>query len=101
MMVKTILSFLQYTVHVVRHSSLVQANPPGVGLVTRRRTVQVSQLEVVEPKVPQQPHTAKRDKDMQLGICFPSLYQVPIYTAGYVYARTTVLGALMYMYHGT
>ena len=47
----------------LRHSSLVQANLPGAGLVTRRRTVQVSQLEVVEPKVPQQPHTAKQDKD--------------------------------------
>ena len=43
----------------LRHSSLVQANPPGAGLVTRRRTVQVSQLVVVEPKVPQRPHTAK------------------------------------------
>ena len=33
-------------------------NPPGAGLVTRRRTVQVSQIEVVEPKAPQRPHTA-------------------------------------------
>jgi len=41
------------------HYSLVQANPPGTGLVTHRRTVQVSQIEVKEPKVPQRPHTAK------------------------------------------
>ena len=34
------------------------ANPPGAGLVTRRRTVQVSQIEVAEPKAPQRPHTA-------------------------------------------
>ena len=33
------------------------ANPPGVGLVTRRRTVQISQVEVAEPKAPQRPHT--------------------------------------------
>jgi len=26
-------------------------NPPGAGLVTRRRTVQVSQIEVAEPKL--------------------------------------------------
>ena len=47
----------------LRHSSLVQANPPRAGLVTRRRTIQVSQIEVAEPKVPQRPHTVKRDKD--------------------------------------
>ena len=34
------------------------ANPPGAGLVTCRRTVQVSQIEVSEPKALQQPHTA-------------------------------------------
>ena len=34
------------------------ANPPGAGLVTRRRTVRVSQIEVEEPKVPQRTHTA-------------------------------------------
>ena len=37
----------------LRHLSLVQENPPGEGLVTRRRTVQVSWREVAEPKVPQ------------------------------------------------
>jgi len=37
------------------------ANPPGAGLVTRRRAVQVSWIEITEPKVPQRPHTAKRD----------------------------------------
>ena len=84
----------------LRHLSLVQANSPGAGLVTRRRTVQVSQIEVVEPKVPQRPHTSKRDKDswafaspvytryplmLQLGGLLPQLtpgHQVPIYTAG-------------------
>jgi len=35
------------------------ANPPGVGLVTSRRAVQVSWIEIAELKVPQQPHTAK------------------------------------------
>ena len=34
------------------------ANPPGEGLVTCRRTVQISQIEVAEPKAPQQLHTA-------------------------------------------
>jgi len=29
--------------------SLVQANPPGAGLVTHRRTVQVSQIEIAGP----------------------------------------------------
>jgi len=33
---------------------ILEANP-GAGLVTRRRTVQVSWIEVVEPKVAQQP----------------------------------------------
>ena len=33
----------------LRHSSLVQANTPGAGLVTRRKTVQVLQKEVAEP----------------------------------------------------
>ena len=37
----------------LRCLSLVQANPPRAGLVTHRRTVQVSRREVVEPKVPQ------------------------------------------------
>jgi len=37
----------------LRHSSLVQANPSGAGLVTHRRTVQVSQIEVKEPEVSQ------------------------------------------------
>jgi len=44
-----------------RRSSL--ENPPGAGLVTCRRAVQVSQIEITEHKVPQQPHIAKRDKD--------------------------------------
>jgi len=39
------------------------ANPPGAGLVTCRRAVQASQIEIVEPEVPQWPHSAKRDKD--------------------------------------
>ena len=39
------------------------ANPLRAGLVTHRRTVQVSWLEVTEPVVPQQPHTSKQDKD--------------------------------------
>jgi len=34
------------------------ANPPGAGLVTHRKTVRVSQIEVTEPKAPQQPCTA-------------------------------------------
>jgi len=34
------------------------ANPPGAGLVIHRRTVQVSQIEVAEPKAPQRLHTA-------------------------------------------
>jgi len=34
------------------------AYPPGAGLVTCRRAVQVSQIEIAEPKIPQQPHTA-------------------------------------------
>jgi len=38
----------------LRHLSLVHAeNPSGAGLVTRRRAVQVSRIEIVEPKVPQ------------------------------------------------
>ena len=32
--------------------SLVKVNPPGAGLVIHRRTVQASQREVVESKVP-------------------------------------------------
>ena len=46
----------------LRHSSLAQTNPSGAGLVTHRRTVQVSQIEVIEPKVLPWPHTAKQDK---------------------------------------
>jgi len=34
----------------LRHSSLVQQNPPGAGLVTHRRTVQVSWIEIAESK---------------------------------------------------
>ena len=52
------------------------ANPPGLRLVTSRRTVQVSQIEVAEPKAP---HCLTRDR--QLSIC---LRQVPIdVTAGW------------------
>jgi len=29
------------------------ANPPGAGLVTRRRAVQISRIEIAEPKVSQ------------------------------------------------
>jgi len=29
------------------------ANPPGTGLVTHRRAVQVSQIEITETEVPQ------------------------------------------------
>jgi len=61
------------------------ANPPGAGLVISRRAVQVSRIEIVEPKVPQQLHTAKRDKGswtfaslvyirVDVG-CFPSWHQ--------------------------
>jgi len=38
----------------LRHLSLVQANPPGAGIVTNRRPAQVSWKEVAEPRVPQQ-----------------------------------------------
>jgi len=33
----------------LKHLSLVKANPPGAGLVTRRRTVQVAWKDVAEP----------------------------------------------------
>jgi len=36
----------------LRHLSLVQVNSSGAGLVTQWRTVQVSQIEVVQPTVP-------------------------------------------------
>jgi len=39
------------------------ANPPGAGLVTHRRAIQVSWIEIVASKVSQRPHTAKQDKD--------------------------------------
>jgi len=39
------------------------ANPHGAGIITFRRAVQVSRIEVAEPKVPQQPHTAKQEND--------------------------------------
>jgi len=49
-----------------------QANPPGIGQVTCRMTLQVSWIEVAEPKAPQRP------------ICSPSLHQVTIdVTAGW------------------
>jgi len=61
----------------LRHLSLVQANPPGAGLVTHRRTVQVS--GIAEPEVPQQPQYHQG----QLSICLSSKHQVPIdVTAG-------------------
>ena len=34
-------------------------NPSEAGLVTKRRAVQVSRIEIAETKVPQQPHTAR------------------------------------------
>jgi len=46
------------------HFSGTQAcvtNPRAI--VTRRRAVQVSRIEIAEPEGPQQPHTAKQDKD--------------------------------------
>jgi len=70
------------------------ANPE---LVTHRRAVQVSHEEIAEPKVPQQPHTAKRDKDSrafaspvyiryplmsQLGGLLTPGHQVPIQQLG-------------------
>ena len=39
------------------------ANPVGAERVTRKRTVQVSRIEVAEPTVTQQSHIAKQDKD--------------------------------------
>ena len=42
---------------------LCAANPPGAGLATHRRAVQVSRIEMAEPEIPQQLHTAKQDKD--------------------------------------
>jgi len=80
----------------LRHLSLVQANPPGAGLVTHRRTVQVSWREVAEPMFHNDPNTTKRVKDswafassdytwyplmLQLGELLPQLtpdHQVPI-----------------------
>ena len=58
----------------LRYSKPCAANPPGAGLVTHRRTVQVSQIDFTESKVPQRPHTARR----QLSICFPSYHQASI-----------------------
>jgi len=75
----------------LRNSSLVQANPSGAGLVTHRRTVQVSQIEVAEPKVPQWPHTARtvghllpqftRGTHWWVG-CFPSYTRSPFIQLG-------------------
>ena len=39
------------------------ANPPGAGLVTCKRTVQVPRIEATEPKAPQRPHIAQREMD--------------------------------------
>jgi len=39
-------------------------------------TQEVLWIEVAEPTVPQQPHTARQDKDRS--ICFPNFYQIPI-----------------------
>ena len=46
----------------LRNLSIVQANPPGAGLVTHRRAVQVSHTER-SPKFHNDPSTAKQDKD--------------------------------------
>ena len=57
------------------------ADPPGAGLVTRRRTVQVSWREVVEPSTTT---STPLSETRTLGHCFPSLHQVPIdVTAGW------------------
>ena len=67
----------------------LEANPPGAGPVTRRTTAQVSWREAAEPKVPQQPqhHQVRQG---QLGICFPSLHQLPIdVTAGWAAPQLT------------
>ena len=46
----------------LRHSSLLKANPPGAGLVTRRRIVQVSWRKVMEAKFHNDLNTTKQDK---------------------------------------
>ena len=72
------------------------ANPPVAGLVTHRRAVPVSWIEIAEPEVSQWPHTANRDKDSwvfaspvtpgtQLGGLLPQLtpgHEVPIQQMG-------------------
>jgi len=50
------------------------ANPPGAGLVTLRRA---AQIEIVEPKIPQQPHTPMRDKD-SLAFASPVYIRYPL-----------------------
>jgi len=61
------------------------ANPPGAGLVTRRRAVQVSRIKITEPKVPQWPHTTKQDKDSRA-------FASPVYTW---YPLMSKLGGLL------
>jgi len=46
-----------------RHLNLVQENPLGARLVTRRRTVQVSWRKVWNLKLHNDPNTTKQDKD--------------------------------------
>ena len=50
-----------------------------------QRTVQVSWMEIAEPKVPQQPHTAKQDKDSWV-------FASPVYTR---YPLMSQLGGLL------
>jgi len=54
------------------------ANPPGAGLVTCRRPVQVSRIEIAEPKIPQ-------DKDSWVFVS-------PVYTR---YPLMSQLGGLL------
>jgi len=62
----------------LRHLSLVHAeNFPGTGLVTCMRAVQVSRIEIVEPKVPQLPHTVKGDKGSRV-FAFPVFTRYPL-----------------------
>ena len=49
-------------------------NPPGLRLVTQRKTVQVSHIEVVDLKIPLRPQMAKSLRQEQLSICFPNLH---------------------------
>jgi len=48
-------------------------NSPGAGIVTRRRAVQVSRIEITDPMFPN-----RLVRQGQLDICFASLHEVPI-----------------------